>query len=142
MHKLALTAVSTIAIALSALSTPALAQTAAPAKTPQTQAAPAANNAQDRIIKELALTPDQQTKLVKLQQSTVQKAIAVLTPKQKNEVKIAMQQGKAPALTLSVDQQKKIKAIQLQAQTQQDAILTPQQKLKLQQMRQQSTPQK
>ena len=104
--------------------------------------APAGTNAQPPSIEELKLTKDQQTKLVKLQQSVMQKKLAVLTPSQKEQVGIAMKQGKSPSLTLTVEQQNQLKAIQIAAIAQQDAILTPEQKQKLLKIKQQYAPQR
>ena len=148
MKKLTLTAVSTAILSLSivaTVATPSFAQqkpttTTSPAG--KVAPAPAGTNAQPPSIEELKLTKEQQTKLVKLQQSVMQKKLAVLTPSQKEQVGIAMKQGKSPSLTLTLDQQNQLKAIQIAAIAQQDAILTPEQKLKLQKINQQYAPQR
>jgi Spy/CpxP family protein refolding chaperone len=101
----------------------------------------AAQNKLPSIEEQLKLTKEQQAKLVTLQKTVMQKKIAVLTPAQKEQVRVAMQQRKSPNLTLTVDQQNQLKAIQTAALAQQDAILTPEQKQKIQQMNKQSAPQ-
>ena len=72
----------------------------------------------------------------------MKKKIAVLTPTQKQQVQVAMQQGKSPNLTLTPTQQSQLKAIQTAAIAQQDAILTSEQKLKLQEINKQYAPQR
>ena len=151
MRKLTLTA-STAILALSIAATvaaPSFAQQPTTTTPPATKAAPApapapapAGTNAPPSIEELKLTKDQQTKLVKLQQSVMQKKLAVLTPSQKEQVGIAMKQGKSPSLTLTVEQQNQLKAIQIAAIAQQDAILTPEQKQKLLKINQQYPPQR
>ncbi len=157
MKKLTLTAVSTAICSLSIAASvvaPGFAQqptTATPASkttptttptTPASKAAPANTNTQSQPIDQLKLTKEQQAKLVKLQQTVMQKKIAVLTPSQKEQVRLAAQQGKSPTLTLTTEQQNQLKAIYTAALAQQDAILTPEQKRKLQEINKQSTPQR
>ena len=148
MKNFTLTAVSTAICASLTVSVaaPSFAQqtptTNAPATTtPATKTAPAGNNAQPPSIEQLKLTKDQQSKLVELQKSVMKKKIAVLTPTQRQEVQMAMQQGKSPNLTLTPAQQSQLKAIQTAAIAQQDAILTKDQKLKLQEINKQYAPQ-
>lgn len=155
MRKLTLTA-STAILALSIAATvaaPSFAQQPTTTTPPATKAAPAtapapagttapAGTNAPPSIEELKLTKDQQTKLVKLQQSVMQKKLAVLTPSQKEQVGIAMKQGKSPSLTLTVEQQNQLKAIQIAAIAQQDAILTSEQKQKLLKINQQYPPQR
>jgi Spy/CpxP family protein refolding chaperone len=154
MKKFNLTALSVAICGVSIVATataPSLAQqstTTPPATTktaPATTSTPSSNgtNPQAQAIEQLKLTKDQQAKLVKLQQTVMQQKIAVLTPSQKEQVQLAMKQGKTPNLTLTADQQTQLKAIQAAAIAQQDAILTPEQKLKLQEINKQYTaPQK
>jgi Spy/CpxP family protein refolding chaperone len=99
-----------------------------------------ASDAQNRVraVEQLKLTKDQQAKLVELQQAVLQQKIAVLTPSQKEQVRVAMQQGKNPNLTLTQEQQIQLKAIQSAALTQQGTILTSEQKQKLQQINNQA----
>jgi hypothetical protein len=156
MKKLTLTAVSTamLAVAIGANMAPSFAQSQPTTTTPPaTKVAPApagttnapaptgTPTAQPPSIEQLKLTKDQQLKLSKLQQTVMQKKIAVLTPSQQQQVRTAMQQGKSPTLTLTVDQQNQLKAIQTAALAQQDAILTPEQRLKVQEMNKQYAPQ-
>ncbi len=154
MKKITLTALSTVACALSiaaTLAAPSFAQQQ-PTKTPTTKTAPASTpatttpaaggNSQSQAIEQLKLTKEQQTKLLELQQSVMQKKIAVLTPAQKEQLKQAVKQGKSPSLTLTPAQQTQLQAIQTAALAQQDAILTPEQKTKLQEMNKQAAPQR
>jgi periplasmic protein CpxP/Spy len=149
MKKFALTAVSATICSLSlavGIAAPSFAQQQPSMKSPASKTAPATPagaNTQSPSIEQLKLTKDQQAKLVKLQQTVMQKKIAVLTPSQKEQVRVAMQQGKSPNLTLTTDQQNQLKAIQTAAIAQQDAILTPEQKQKLQEINKQyTTPQR
>ena len=148
MKKITLTALSTIVCSLSIaanFAAPSLAQQQ-PTKTPTTKTAPATTptgtNTQSQAVEQLKLTKEQQTKLLELQQSVMQKKIAVLTPAQKEQLKLAVKQGKSPSLTLTPAQQTQLQAIQTAALAQQDAILTPEQKTKLQEMNKQSVPQR
>jgi len=146
MKKLTLTAVSTAILSLSiaaTVATPSFAQqkpttTTSPAD--KVAPAPAGTNAQPPSIDELKLTNEQQTKLVKLQETVMQKRISVLTPSQQEQVRLAMKEGKSPNLTLTLEQQNQLKAIQTAAIAQQDAILTPAQKQKLQEINKQYAP--
>ncbi|WP_373538935.1 hypothetical protein [Chamaesiphon sp.] len=147
MKKLTLTAASTaiLGLAIAATAAPSFAQNQPnTTTTPATKVAPAPTGtpaAQPPSIDQLKLTKDQQIKLSKLQQTVMQKKIAVLTPSQQQQVRTAMQQGKSPTLTLTVDQQNQLRAIQTAALAQQDAILTSEQKLKLQEINKQYAPQ-
>ncbi|PSB40401.1 hypothetical protein [Chamaesiphon polymorphus] len=146
----ALTAICSLSM-VATIVTPSFAQS--PTKTPATKTAPAtttpattapanANNAQAQAIEQLKLTKDQQEKLVKLQQTVLQKQIAVLNPTQKQQLQQAMKEGKRTNFTFTADQQTKLKAIQAEAVAQQNAILTPEQQQKLIQINKQfSTPQ-
>jgi hypothetical protein len=152
----ALTAICTLSMvatvvnpsfAQSSTKTPAT-KTAPTATTPATKTAPTANTnnaqaqAQAQAIEQLKLTKEQQEKLVKLQQTVLQKKIAVLNPAQKQQLQQAMKEGKNPNFTFTADQQTKLKAIQADAIAQQNAILTPEQQQKLIQINKQfSTPQ-
>jgi periplasmic protein CpxP/Spy len=143
MKKFTLTAVSTaicsLSIAVTIAVAPSFAQSS-PAAPATNKTAPADNNAQAQQIEQLKLTKEQQLKLAKLQQTFMQKKIAVLTPTQKEQVRVAIQQGKTPNLTLTAEQQSQLKAIYTATLAQQDAILTPEQKRKLQQLQTQSNP--
>lgn len=144
MKKITLTALSTVVCSLSIaanFAAPSFAQQQ-PTKTPTTKTAPAGANAQSQAVEQLNLTKEQQTKLLELQQSVMQKKIAVLTPAQKEQLKLAVKQGKSPSLTLTPAQQTQLQAIQTAAIAQQDAILTPTQKAKLVEMNKQSAPQR
>jgi Spy/CpxP family protein refolding chaperone len=148
MKKITLTALSTVVCSLSIaanLAAPGFAQQQ-PTKTPTTKTAPATTpggvNSQSQAVEQLKLTKDQQTKLLELQQSVMQKKIAVLTPAQKEQLKLAVKQGKPPSLSLTPAQQTQLQAIQTAAIAQQDAILTPEQKAKLVEMNKQTTPQR
>ena len=140
MRKLTLTALSTAICALSISATVVTPSFAQPTTAPSTsKTPPAATNTQSQLIEQLKLSKDQQTQLAKLEQTVSKKAIALLTPSQKEQIRLAMQQGKAPNLTLTAEQQMQLKAIQTAALSQRDAILTPEQKQKLQQLRKQYT---
>ena len=148
MKKLTLT-VPTAILALSIAATvaaPSFAQQPTTTTPPATKAAPApatapaGTNAQPPSIDELKLTKEQQTKLVKLQETVMQKRISVLTPSQQEQVRLAMKEGKSPSLTLTLDQQNQLKAIQTAAIAQQEAILTPAQNQKLQEINKQYAP--
>jgi periplasmic protein CpxP/Spy len=149
MKKITLTALSTVVCSLSiaaSLAAPSFAQQQ-PTKIPTTKTAPATTtpagaSSQSQAIEQLKLTKEQQTKLLELQQSVMQKKIAVLTPAQKEQLKQAVKQGKSPSLTLTPAQQTQLQAIQTAALAQQDAILTPEQKTKLQEMNKQTAPQR
>ncbi|WP_310483035.1 hypothetical protein [Chamaesiphon sp. VAR_48_metabat_403] len=152
MKKITLTALSTVVCSLSiasCLAAPSVAQQQ-PTKTPTTKTAPATTPAttptgassQSQAVEQLKLTKEQQTKLLELQQSVMQKKIAVLTLAQKEQLKLAVKQGKSPSLTLTPAQQTQLQAIQTAALAQQDAILTPEQKTKLQEMNKQAAPQR
>lgn len=146
MKKLTLTAVSTAILSLSIASTVAAPSFAQPKPTTTTSPAgkvapaPAGTNAQPPSIDELKLTKEQQNKLVKLQETVMQKRISVLTPSQQEQVRLAVKEGKSPSLTLTLDQQKQLKAIQTAAIAQQQAILTPEQNQKLQEINKQYAP--
>ncbi len=147
MKKITLTALSTVVCSLSiaaSLAAPSFAQQQ-PTKTPTTKTAPATptgSSAQSQAIEQLKLTKEQQTKLLELKQSVLQKNIAVLTPTQKEQLKQAVKQGKSPSLTFTPAQQTQLQAIQTAALAQQDAILTTEQKTKLQEMNKQFAPQR
>jgi periplasmic protein CpxP/Spy len=140
MRKFTLAALSTAICALSisaSVVTPSFAQSTT---TPtDSKAAPAKTNTQSQLIEQLKLSEDQQMKLAKLEQTVSKKAIGLLTVDQKEQIKLAMQQGKAPNLKLTSEQQMQLKAIQTAALSQRDAILTTEQKQKLQQLRKQYT---
>ncbi len=139
MKKITLTAVST---AICALSIAATAIAPSFAQQPTSKPAPAAANAQSQTIEQLKLSNDQKTKLAQLEQTARQKMIAILTPKQKEQVRLDVQQGKPSKLTLTPDQQNQLRAIQTSVLAQRDAILTPEQKQKLQEINSKSTPQR
>jgi Spy/CpxP family protein refolding chaperone len=121
---------------------PAATPTGTNAQPSGTNAQPSSTNAQ-QAIEQLKLTKDQQIKLAKLKQSVIKKNIAVLTPSQKEQLRLATEQGKAPTLTLTVEQQTQLKAIQTAAIAEQNKILTPEQQSKLQEINKQITaPQK
>jgi Spy/CpxP family protein refolding chaperone len=148
MKKLTLTALSTALCSLSfvaisiapsfaqATKTPVAPKTAAPATAPATTNS---SNSQAQAVEQLKLTKDQQAKLVKLQQTVMQKKIAVLNPTQKQQLQQAMKEGKNPSLTLTPDQQTQLKAIQSAAIAEQNKILTPEQQAKLQEMNKQNS---
>lgn len=146
MKKLTLTAVSTAlcTLSLAAISiAPSFAQatkTPTAQKTPATTSTPANGNSnpQSQAVEQLKLTKDQQAKLVKLQQTVMQKKIAVLNPTQKQQLQQALKEGKNPSLTLTADQQTQLKAIQAAAIAEQNKILTPEQQAKLQEMNKQN----
>jgi flagellar biosynthesis/type III secretory pathway protein FliH len=156
MKKITLTALTTALCSLSISATsvvPTLAQqpivapttapTAAPSGTPAAtpNAAPIpANNPQAQLIEQLKITKDQQIKLEKVTQTFRQKYIAVFTPSQKEQLKIAYQQGKQPGFTLTTEQETKLKAIFATASAQRDAIFTPEQKRKVQEFNKQYAP--
>jgi periplasmic protein CpxP/Spy len=153
MKQLNLTALSTAICSLSiavSVAAPSFAQpqsgtmtTPATKPAPETKTAPAGTSPQAQpTVEQLKLTKEQQAKIVTLQQTVIQKNIAVLTPAQKEQLRVATQQGKSPNLTLTVDQQNQLKAIHTAALAQQDAILTPEQKQKIQEMNKQSAPQR
>jgi Spy/CpxP family protein refolding chaperone len=140
MKKLTLTALSTVVgtLSIAALSiAPSFAQTTKTPASTQTDPTPSTNTktSQDRVVEELKLTKDQQTKLVKLQQTVMEKKVAVLNPTQKQQLQQALQQGKNPNLKLTADQQNQIVAIESSAITEQNKILTPEQQSKLQEMK-------
>ena len=143
MKKFAFTALTTAICAFSivaAPSTPSLAQQPAVAPSAAPSATPApATNPQSQLIEQLKITKDQQVKLAKLEQNFIQKKTAILTSTQKEQVLLAMQQGKPPALTLTAAQKNQLKAIYVSALAEQDAILTPEQKLKIKELNKQST---
>ena len=152
MKKLTLTALTTAVCSLSIVTTyvvptvaqqPIVAPTATPSSTPGAtpNAAPIpATNPQAQLIEQLKITKDQQIKLEKVTQTFRQKYIAVFTPTQKEQLKIAYQQGKQPGFTLSTEQESKLKAIFATATAQRDAIFTPAQKQKLQEFNKQYAP--
>lgn len=154
MKKFTLTTLTTALCCLTVVAThvaPTIAQqpTVAPGKAPAVTpgsaptAAPApANNPQAQLIEQLQLTKDQQVKLEKVSQSFRQKYIAVFTPSQKEQLRIAMQQGKQPGFTLTADQETKLKSIFASASAQRDAIFTPEQKRKVQEFNKQYAPKK
>lgn len=140
MNKLTLAAVTTALCSLSLVAThvtPSIAQQQ-PAVAPAP--ASAATNPQAQLIEQLKLTKEQQAKLAKLEQSFIQKKTAVLTPTQKEQVLLAMQQGKNPSLTLTTNQKSQLKAIYTSALAEQAAILTTEQKRKLQELNKQYAP--
>jgi Spy/CpxP family protein refolding chaperone len=152
MKKFTLTALTTALCSLSIVSThvvptvaqqptvaPATAPTAAPTTAPAASPAPA-NNPQAQLIEQLKLTKDQQIKLEKVTQDFRQKYIAVFTPSQKEQLRIAMQQGKQPGFTLTSDQETKLKSIFASASAKRDAIFTPEQKRKVQEFNKQYAP--
>ena len=152
MKKLTLTALTTAVCSLSIVTTsvvptvaqqPIVAPTATPSSTPGAtpNAAPIpATNPQAQLIEQLKITKDQQIKLEKVTQTFRQKYIAVFTPSQKEQLKIAYQQGKQPGFTLTTEQETKLKAIFATATAQRDAIFTPTQKQKLQEFNKQYAP--
>jgi Spy/CpxP family protein refolding chaperone len=147
MKKLTLTAISTALCSLSFVAisiAPSFAQATKTPVTPKTTApAPAStnssSNSQAQAVEQLKLTKDQQAKLVKLQQTVMQKKIAVLNPTQKQQLQQAMKEGKNPSLTLTPEQQTQLKAIQSAAIAEQNKILTPEQQSKLQEMNKQNS---
>ncbi len=152
MKKLTLTALTTALCSISIVSThvvsvvaqqPNVAPAASPATTPPTTppaARPPANNPQAQLIEQLKLTKDQQLKLEKVTQNFRQKYIAVFTPSQKEQLRIAMQQGKQPGFTLTTEQETKLKSIFADASAKRDAIFTPEQKRKVQEFNKQYAP--
>lgn len=148
MKKLTLTALSTAicSLSLAAISiAPSFAQATKTPVAPKTTTAPAntnsssSGNSQAQAVEQLKLTKDQQAKLVKLQQTVMQKKIAVLNPTQKQQLQQAMKEGKNPSLTLTPEQQTQLKAIQSAAIAEQNKILTPEQQSKLQEMNKQNS---
>lgn len=140
MKKLTLAALTTALCSLSLAAihvAPSVAQQQ-PAVAPAP--ASAATNPQVQLIEQLKLTKEQQAKLAKLEQSFIQKKTAVLTPTQKEQVLLAMQQGKNPSLTLTNTQKSQLKAIYTSALAEQAAILTTEQKQKLQELNKQYAP--
>jgi periplasmic protein CpxP/Spy len=148
MKKITLTAITTAICSFSiATSTimPSVAQqpSAAPTTAPTTAPAAAptpANNPQAQLIEQLKITKDQKIKLDKLEQNFRQKYIAIFTPSQKEQLKIAYQQGKPPGFTLSPDQETKLKAVFTSVAAERDAIFTPEQKRKLQEFNKKYAP--
>ncbi len=109
--------------------------------TPPAKAEPAQRNTSPApMAEQIKLSGEQQTKLVKLNRATSKKMNAVLTTAQKEQVQLALKQGKPPTISLTADQEVKVKEIQVSYITQQDAILTPEQRQQVRQMRSQSTP--
>jgi Spy/CpxP family protein refolding chaperone len=145
MKKLTLTALSTALCSLSFVAisiAPSFAQATKTPVAPKTTAPATTNsssNPQAQAVEQLKLTKDQQAKLVKLQQTVMQKKIAVLNPTQKQQLQQAMKEGKNPSLTLSPEQQTQLKAIQSAAIAEQNKILTPEQQAKLQEMNKQNS---
>ncbi len=148
MKKFTLTALTTALCSLSIVTTsvvptvaqqPVVAPKTAPSGTPTAAPTPA-NNPQAQLIEQLKITKDQQIKLEKVTQTFRQKYIAVFTPSQKEQLKIAYQQGKQPGFKLTTEQENKLKAIFTTASAQRDAILTPEQKLKVQEFNKQYAP--
>lgn len=152
MKKFTLTALTTAFCSLSIVTTsvvptvaqqPVVAPKASPSVTPAAtpNAAPTpANNPQAQLIEQLKITKDQQIKLEKVTQTFRQKYIAVFTPSQKEQLKIAYQQGKQPGFKLTTEQETKLKAIFATASAQRDAIFTPEQKRKVQEFNKQYAP--
>jgi periplasmic protein CpxP/Spy len=134
MKKLTLTAVSTIICSLSIAATIAAPSFAQP---PANKAALTGNNPQAQLVEQLKITKDQQVKLSKVEQTAKQKIFGVLTPDQKDQVRLDMKQGKSSSLKFTTEQQTQLKAIQTVAVAERDAILTPDQKQKLEQFRKQ-----
>ena len=152
MKKFTLTALTTALCSLSIATTsvvptaaqppivpPTAAPSATPAATPNAAPSPV-NNPQAQLIEQLKITKDQQIKLEKVTQTFRQKYIAVFTPSQKEQLKVAYQQGKQPGFTLTTDQETKLKAIFATASAQRDAIFTPEQKRKVQEFNKQYAP--
>lgn len=148
MKKLTLTALTTALCSISIVSThvasaiaqqPAVAPAASSTATPPA-ARPPVNNPQAQLIEQLKLTKDQQLKLEKVTQNFRQKYIAVFTPSQKEQLRIAMQQGKQPGFTLTTEQETKLKSIFADASAKRDAIFTPEQKRKVQEFNKQYAP--
>jgi Trypsin-like peptidase domain len=71
---------------------------------------------------------EQQAKLSKLTQSVIKKEFAIYTPAQKEQLRVAKQQGKTSSLSLTQEQQRQLKAIQIDAIRQRIDILTAEQK--------------
>jgi Spy/CpxP family protein refolding chaperone len=141
MKKSTLTAVSTVICSLSIAATiivPSFCQQATAAPVANQPAATGANP-QAQLIEQLKITKTQQVKLAKVEQTVKQKIFEVLTPEQKEQVRMDMKQGKSSSLKFTAEQQTQVKAIQTVAVSERDAILTSEQKQKLQQIRKQYT---
>jgi Spy/CpxP family protein refolding chaperone len=141
MKKITLTALTAALCSISLIG--AIAAASFAQQSTKTPATSNGNVSQEQAIEQLKLTKDQQAKLVKLRQTVMEQQISVLTPSQKEQLRLARQQGKSPDLTLTADQQTQLKAIQSAAIAKQNTILTPEQQKKLQEMnKQNAAPQK
>jgi periplasmic protein CpxP/Spy len=83
----------------------------------------------------LNLTDAQKAQRSQIRESSRQQMDAILTPEQKEKLRMARQQKQKPNLNLTEDQKAKIKAIRANTKAQIDAILTPEQRQKHQEMR-------
>lgn len=110
------------------------AQTNQPTRPVPPQQAPS----QPRQGGEIQLTPQQQQQLIKVRSETRAQIEKVLTAKQQQQLKTALQSGQNPreaftALKLTQEQQTQLQGILQTAQAKSEAILTPQQRQQLQQ---------
>jgi Spy/CpxP family protein refolding chaperone len=155
MKQLNLTALSTAICSLSiavSVAAPSFAQpqpgtmtTPATKPAPDAKTAPAGTSPQAQpssIDDQLKLTQKQKDDLLTLLQTVDQKKMSVLTPTQKEQVRVAKEQGKPATVALTVAQKNQLKSIVTAALAQRDAILTPEQKQKIQEMNKQSAPQR
>ncbi|WP_013323904.1 Spy/CpxP family protein refolding chaperone [Gloeothece verrucosa] len=95
----------------------------------------------ERKTSKLNLTPEQQTQMRQIWQSTRTQIENVLTEEQKNQLRTAKDKGQNmrqvwSSLNLTSEQQSQIQAIRQDSQQKMKAILTPEQQQQLEQMRQ------
>ena len=90
-----------------------------------------------RKFEQLNLTDAQKAQIQQIKQSTRQQMDAILTPQQKEQLRVAREQKQRPNLNLTEDQKAKMKAIRESSKSQMDAVFTPEQKQKLEELRQQ-----
>ena len=131
--KLKLTPMLAGAIALTVAAAP-LAVKAQPNQPNQRVPGQAQNGSQMGGVK---LNQQQQNQLAQIRRDTRAQIDAILTPKQREQFKVAMQspQGRRAAFTamkLSDDQKSQMQAIIQSAQSRAEAILTPQQRQQIQ----------
>lgn len=89
----------------------------------------------DGKFEQLNLTDAQRAQIQQIREAARQQMDEVLTPAQREQMRIAREQRQKPNLNLSEEQKAKMRAIRENSRIQMEAVLTSEQKQKLQEMR-------
>lgn len=106
-----------------------------PAFTNTAIAAPFHARGWEEKFEQLNLTDAQKAQIQQIREAARQQMDEVLTPAQREQMRIAREQRQKPNLNLSEEQKAKMREIRENSRIQMEAVLTSEQKQKLQEMR-------